>query len=242
MYDWPELTSAHDQFWLEIASEMDRQGLASPVSLTSVNDKVAHWLAPELFISQTCGYPFATRLRGKVQLVSTPVYAVEGCGDATYSSAIVVNVDRDMNDLSRCAELSFAYNSKDSLSGYRCMKPLVGDPASVFGSLVESGAHRQSALMVAKGEADCAAIDAVCWHLFQRFEPEAAARLRVIQWGPVFPALPYITSLQTPPYQVSKIRSALEAVAETRSQNFAALRLTGFKTIDAAHYFPLADL
>ena len=37
------------------------------------------WLRPDLMFAQTCGYPYVRHLRGKVQLVATPVYDLPGC-------------------------------------------------------------------------------------------------------------------------------------------------------------------
>ena len=159
MYDWPEVREAHDAFWKILAGELTRAGFEPPDELSRVAEGHMLWLHPEMLFSQTCGYPYATRLSGKVQLLATPCYAVEGCEGPTYSSAIIVRRDSDVVSLEGALKGKLAYNSVDSLSGYRCFVPLIGDPVSMFSASQKSGGHRQSAIMVANGEADCAAID-----------------------------------------------------------------------------------
>jgi ABC-type phosphate/phosphonate transport system substrate-binding protein len=66
----------------------------------------------------------------------------------------------------------------------------VGD--AFFAEVVLTGAHRASALAVAHGGADIAAIDAVAWALFGEIEPAARARLAVLGWTEEMPALPFI--------------------------------------------------
>ncbi len=55
-----------------------------------------------------------------------------------------------------------------------------GAPEPFFAAAVISGSHRESARLVARGEADLAALDAVAWALLRAHEPETAARLVVL--------------------------------------------------------------
>jgi len=44
------------------------------------------WLREDLLLSQTCGYPLVKALAGRVQLVATPVFSVDGCAGGDYRS------------------------------------------------------------------------------------------------------------------------------------------------------------
>lgn len=242
MYHWPEVAEDHANYWQALRETFDRRGISSPKLLdqNAVGDDF--WLSDDLQFSQTCGYPFATSLRGKVQLLGTPCYQVEGCDGPTYSSAIIVRKDAAYSTLTDALAGRVAVNSNNSLSGYRCFTPKIGDPLSAFDQSIVSGGHRKSALMVSSGEADCAAIDAVCWNFFQQFEKEAASNLRVLDWTPQFPALPYITSGDSE--CVMALRDALQEVAENFSTREWArnLRLGGVEYVAAEAYDVLAEL
>ena len=240
MYDWPEMQSANDAFWSVVKQEFGARGLSVPDDLSRDGEHDAHWLQSDLLLSQTCGYPYATRLVEKVQRVATPHYNVEGCDGPTYSSAVVVGKDSSFERLEDVLPGSVAVNSCDSLSGYRCFSPLIGDARAAFAALKISGGHRTSALMVARGEADCAAIDAVCWSLFQQFEPGAAQRLRVLAWGPKFPALPFITSLRTGENDVRLLADGLAAASATREAG--AIGLAKCSGVSEESYAALARL
>lgn len=236
MYDWPELGDAHDAFWREIAGAFRARGIDAPSSLERRDNDEGHWLAPDLLVSQTCGYPLATTLAGKVKYLATPVYDITGCQGPYYSSAIITHRQSGL-DLDTLAGRRFAYNGSNSLSGYRAVKALLGDPASFFRTRHESGSHRLSARMVAQGKADVAALDAVCWHFLECFEPETAHQLSVIGWTDLRPALPFITSLETDEETVREMRQALAGIAQNEP-----LKLGGFELLPLDEYAKLALL
>ncbi|MEE9313116.1 MAG: PhnD/SsuA/transferrin family substrate-binding protein [Rhizobiaceae bacterium] len=244
MYDWPELRAETNAFWAVLAKRFQAAGFDAPVSLLQGQENAAHWLRDDLLFSQTCGYPFATELIGKVHLLGTPHYDVEGCEEAHYSSAILVRRDSGFDSLEDARAGRFAFNGRGSLSGYRCLSLLVGIVENWFSNSMESGGHRTSASMVANGEADVAALDAVCWDMFQRFEPEAAKKLRVLQWTPKLPALPYITSGSFKADELKLLRLAVsEAIDEIKVNGVGkALKLAGYSLLEESEYRPLASL
>lgn len=243
MYDWPELTSSNEALWNAVGNRLDENGVDAPENLTRTDDDEAHWLAADLLLGQTCGYPFSTKLKSKVAYVATPEYAVEGCDGANYSSAIIAHKSSEIS-LESMSGKQFAYNSTSSLSGYRCMRAMVGELGLYFGEMIESSGHRQSARMVASGAADVAALDAVCWHMLQKFEPETAANLKVIGWTKSYPALPFITSLDTDSETVDALRQVLQDVfsSQTEVTGFQQLAINGCKVLDIAEYDQLANL
>jgi ABC-type phosphate/phosphonate transport system substrate-binding protein len=124
------------------------------------------------------------------------------------------------------------------------MTPLVGQPEDWFGELIKSGGHRLSADMVADGRADIAAVDALCWHLYRQLQPESASRLRVLQWTPALPGLPYITNRGWSDAELERMRAALVAAAGAMvaSPHNRLLRLNGVTYLDAEKYAPIRSL
>ncbi len=236
MYDWPELQEAHDTMWRDLGEKLHRSGLEVPGKLAHDDTDESHWLNPDLLLGQTCGYPLATILKGKVAYVATPVYSVQGCSGPNYSSAIVVRRDSGLT-MQNWQKARFAFNAQMSLSGYRAIKAMVGEPEDFFAGLVETGGHRASAKMVASGDGDVATLDAVCWHLVQQYEPEIAEQLSVIGWTEMRPALPLITSLGTPQETIAKIRAALNNITPPRS-----LAISGFEILKLSDYNKLSAL
>jgi len=236
MYDWPELKQAHDNFWHKLASQLRSNGINAPQTLSRNTHDESYWLAPNLLLGQTCGYPLSTVLRGKVTYLATPAYNVQGCNGPYYSSAIIAQKDSTLT-FDNMAGSRLAYNSENSLSGYRSIKALVGNPGKYFSTLVLTGGHRNSARQVANGAADIAALDAVCWHLLQQHEPETANELKVIGWSDQYPALPLITALHTPTASIDTIRKVLLAMPPEKE-----LAITRFEVLNIANYNELSAL
>ena len=76
-------------FWAGLRRHMAAAGLSDlPDDPIVPDDLRAHWRDPDLLLSQTCGYPFASDLAGQVQLVATPCYDAPGCHGPTYTSFV----------------------------------------------------------------------------------------------------------------------------------------------------------
>ncbi len=246
MYDWPEVAAANDAFWVAIASRLRKSGIAAPPMLDRWRSSDTIWRHPDLLLSQTCGFPFSTRLRGMVRLVGTPIYDVPGCEGAFYSSMIVVRADEPAGRLADVRYRRIAYNTTDSLSGYLALGAAVkeaglqGRPAE----WIETGSHRASLRAVADETADVAAVDAVCWALALRYEPEVVSRLKVLERTPLRPGLPFITAVERPDSELQAIRVAIrEAIADPATPaTREALRLTGLGSFDEWDYSPIAAL
>lgn len=243
MYDWPELHEANDRFWGLLRGRLAEEGFDAPLELYRRTPSHNLWRSNFLF-SQTCGYPYITALTDHVTILGVPVYDIEGCGPGTYRSAIIARRDCAVDDISKTAPFRFAYNSLDSLSGYRCLSPLVGDPSAFFETGFSTGGHRASADAVAAGEADIAAIDCVSWHHYQRAEAENVAALKVIGWAPEFPALPFITAIGRSKAEQAALSRALRATVSDNHNDAAlqTLRLTGVIDPDEGSYKALAEL
>jgi ABC-type phosphate/phosphonate transport system substrate-binding protein len=86
-------------------------------SLESPADLPAFWRRRDLLLSQTCGYPYMTQLRGEVTLVATPCYDFAGCSGSDYSSVIVVREGADVDVLADAIGLVAVVNDLNSNSG-----------------------------------------------------------------------------------------------------------------------------
>jgi ABC-type phosphate/phosphonate transport system substrate-binding protein len=250
MYDLVEIKAANDAFWTRIAARLRDLGVSDvPSSLTRGTDLHALWTDPSLLLSQTCGYPLTTSLRGKVALLATPCYAAEGCDGPNGRSAIIVRATDRASVLADLRNRTCAINAADSNSGMNLLRaaiaPLAGG-APFFASTLISGAHAESARAVAEGEADLAAIDCVTWALLQRHRHLLASKLRVIAWTDATPWLPFITRRSTSATERSILRQTLQPDKGLLIEGYADMRIETYEIVlkleQAAHQLQYAQL
>jgi ABC-type phosphate/phosphonate transport system substrate-binding protein len=230
MYDLPEIVPAVDALWITIAARLRDAGVADvPVSLRWGGELYDdHWLHPQLFLSQSCGWPVVDRLRGRVAVVGAFTYA--GVSDATgrYRSVLVTRADDTERPLTGRRT---AVNSYDSLSGWVSLRAVVAR----LGSIVVTGAHLHSVAAVNERRTDLACIDGVTWSLLQRHRPMAVARLAVVGHGPLIPCLPLVAHPTLLP-GVDVLRRALSGISDD------TLGIDGFVPLGAADYEAVRDL
>lgn len=231
MYDWPEVQAANDRLWARIFNGLQARGVDAPAGLTRDGDLWSHWEAPDLVLSQTCGLPYRARLNGKVRLVGSPDYGLEGCPPGYYASKIVVRRADALVAPERWPSLRLVYNEDRSQSGWASILNHAAALGTGFASQQGSGGHRISVQMVAEGAADIAAIDAQSWRLAQAYDPWADQLAVIGQTDPT-PATPFITSGKASDRQVADIRGALEdAVADMDPTDRALLHLRGIADV-----------
>lgn len=181
------------------------------------------WRHPRLLLSQTCWGPLeVTALSDHVRVVGQPDYSdVEGGEGEFYSSVIVMRGDVGLRDrppprsalridpphkgegglpLDFLRAKRLAFNGPDSMSGYLALKrdlEAMGESLAIFAGAVETGSHRGSALAVAEGRADVAALDCRSWSLFRRFHRQAETLIPV-GWTSKRKGLPYISAAGLP--------------------------------------------
>ncbi len=237
MYDWLEVRPVLDALWTDIATRLHVAGITAPTVLRHNSDYRAAWLDPGLLLSQTCGYPFASTLRGRVQLVATPHYAVSGCNGPNYCSMIIAR--RGAAALGQWPGGIAAVNSGDSQSGFWALRAALAEAGCPAPSrLIETGSHRASLHAVANGTAGIAAIDAVCWAMAAAHEAATVVELDVIGQSPSAPGLPFITSAATPPALLTALRQALaDALAGPAGEVCrTSLFLSGLSVLPDAAY------
>ncbi|MEM8749597.1 MAG: PhnD/SsuA/transferrin family substrate-binding protein [Pseudomonadota bacterium] len=191
-----------------------------------------------------------------MDVIAAPVYDVEGCGVSEqddewlrmdqpyYSSVFIVRASSDFAKLEDTAGKRLALNGYDSLSGFRCLVPLIGDPKHWFGACRISGSHRASARMVFDEVADVAAIDAVCWALLKKHEPNVVSALRVVGWSNRYPAPPFIIGRARTNEMKNKLPSVLQKAVSNASETQAikSLFLKDILPANNSEYLSLSNL
>lgn len=229
MYDRPEVQGATDRLWQAIRQTLGH----GPDQLTRDGEVWEQWRSADLLLSQTCGYPYRAVLHGKVALVGTPDYGLDGCAPGQYRSVFVARRDDGRVDPADFATSLFAYNEPLSQSGWAAPAAWAEARRLSFGNTLRTGGHRASALAVAERRADLAALDAQSWRLMERFD-SFAERLHVIGATPPTPALPFITACSNDPDAIfNAIRDAIDAMAH---EDRAALSLRCIVRIPPAAY------
>ncbi len=236
MYAFPATEAAEARLWAGIRDRLRKTGFDAPERLTRApGDLMAHWTDPDLLLSQTCGRPYKTFLHGKVQLVGTPDYGVEGCPPAHYRSFVVARIDDPRTELTAFRGARFAFNDPGSQSGWAALAAEA--PEVLGGAKLETGSHRASILAVREARADFAAIDAVTYrHLAAASETTG---LRIVHATAPRPGLPLITRADSDPTPI--FEAARAAIAALSPPDRARLGLVGLARIPAKEYLALPD-
>jgi ABC-type phosphate/phosphonate transport system substrate-binding protein len=240
MYDFGDLQPANDRFWALIRDGLRRSSHAAPDSLT--RGYAAYWPAwesPDLILSQTCGYPYRARLHDHVTYVATPDFGVEGCPPGYYYSQFIARADDPRQTIDDFDGAAFAFNEGLSQSGWAGPQTYALSRGLKLPPTLPTGGHRLSALAVAEGRADIAAIDAVTWRIMQRNDPATTSRLRPVAQTDPTPGLPYIAAKGTDAAAVlSAIQAALAALS---NDDRATLGLRALISIPAQDYLSVPN-
>jgi ABC-type phosphate/phosphonate transport system substrate-binding protein len=198
MYDGGELAAANDVLWGAIAGRLESFGMRDvPARLERDRSLDDVWSSDRLLLGQTCGYPFASRLRGHLRLIGAPQYSAAGCTESRHRSFVVVRARSPVRNLDALRGSRAVINDVESMTG----RHLLGDAIAAYGgsrgffaSVEVSGSHASSLTKVAAGDADVAAIDCVSFAHFARTMPEIVAATRVIHRTRHTPTLPFVIS------------------------------------------------
>jgi phosphonate transport system substrate-binding protein len=139
-----------------------------------------------------CGLPYV-RLRredpGSVEaLVAAVVQEERYEGRPIYFSDVIVTAGSDAESLSELRGCSWAYNEKESHSGYLVtLYSLLGmgETGSFFATTLLTGFHQESVRLVAAGAVDASAIDSQVLSVELRDNPGLRDRIRIVgTFGP----------------------------------------------------------
>lgn len=240
--DPPVISEATRALWSDLGARLAAAGLHHvPAALDETIAHDAAWLDPRLLLAQTCGYPLVTQLGAGVRLVATPVYRHPGCVGALNGSYVIVRADSGVNSVSDLRGAVAAINDWGSNSGMNLLRHTLAPHAvngRFLGAVALSGSHRASMAMVARGEADLAAIDCVTFGNLARFAPQAVGGVRILAETAKTPGLPLITRGTASNEEIALLRAALADLA--RDPATAALRdvlgLEAFAVLEAGDY------
>ncbi len=248
MYDWPEIQTYTDQFWVRMHNALASNGITAPSRLRR-GQSASTEQDQQVLLSQTCAYPLVTQLPRSTQLVGTPVYQVDLFNKGQYASAILVRKNDARRTLAEFKNTTLAYNSMNSQSGFNALKSLLvsehllnENKAPFFSSAVCTLSHRKSIAAVASGAADICAIDPVSWALSKRYEKDTQ-KLTLLTHSAYSPALPLYSDANAIPADKTQeqwrglIMSAFKQAIDQQSENH--MLLSDITYIDKSTYFKL---
>jgi ABC transporter, phosphonate, periplasmic substrate-binding protein len=259
MYDLPEVRPALDALWVGLARHGAREGLENaPAALAREHPGAALWCRSDLLFSQCCGYDLVNGYAGILRPLATPCYRAPGCAGPNYLSVVVVGEDAAARSLEDLRGGVCAINGWDSHSGMSALRALVA-PLSrhrrFFARVEVSGTHIASLAMVARDDADVAAIDCVVHGLLARHRPAALLGTRILCHTAPAPAPPFVTQARTGDDVVSRLRAALarafdDPALEAAREDLllagiemlppsAYVRIKAFERLAARHGYPV---
>jgi ABC-type phosphate/phosphonate transport system substrate-binding protein len=193
MYTAPEPIHQANERWLTRILEHlgDTRRDAEGLSLLDL------WLSPHLLLTQTCGYPLMTALRGKVRVLGRPRYELPDSSGGNHCSLILGRIEDARRTLPEFRDSRGVINGQDSNSGMNLLRHQLASlqrDGRFFSQVGISGSHRESLRWLREDLADLAAIDSVTFAYLARHAAEEVAGLRVIARSALSPALPFITA------------------------------------------------
>jgi ABC-type phosphate/phosphonate transport system substrate-binding protein len=240
------LRDGYENLALALVERLRAEAWRDEVELVrETGDLAQFWAQPDLLLSQTCGYPYMTLLRGRVQLLATPRYDFPGCSDTDHSSIILARESAGWRSLSDARGGVAAVNDAQSNSGMNLLRhaaaPLAQNGA-FFAGVKYSGSHAASLALLRSGEADVAAIDCVTLGYVKQEIPEWLHGLTVLQPSSSAPGLPWIASGSLPQEWLVRLRTALLEPYEELAAAMHALHIAGFTWRDDGDYARILQL
>jgi ABC-type phosphate/phosphonate transport system substrate-binding protein len=217
MYNLPEMRSANALFWDALHGLLAESGLRDlPETLAFERPPVSDRIGPEVLFSQTCGYPLETIFSGQVIRLGTPSYDVPGCDGPTHCGLFVVPAGSSAEKLSDLAGGVFLLNSRHSNSGMNLPRRALAEIAQgrpYFSRVIETRSQPGNLDRISRGEGNVTSVDCVTYAFWRQCRPQAAELVRVLARTPPSPAIPFVTSVETPAATVALLREALRRVA-----------------------------
>ncbi|MCE4072338.1 MULTISPECIES: phosphate/phosphite/phosphonate ABC transporter substrate-binding protein [Pseudomonas] len=238
MYTAPEVIRSASEAW--IARTLDLLDVRREP--WPGDDLHALFLAPQLLLTQTCGYPLMTALRGQVRLIGRPDFDLPYSTGGEHCSLLLVREDEPRKDLDALRGCRGAANNPDSNTGMNLLRHALApwqDGGRYFGELHWSGSHRQSLAWLREGRVDLIAIDSVTFAYLALHSPEETTGVRLLQCSAPSPTLPYITGADET--QARDIRDALNLALKQQPQVRAALHIRRVLPTTEADYEVLLD-
>jgi ABC-type phosphate/phosphonate transport system substrate-binding protein len=186
------------------------------------------FLSPQLLLTQTCGYPLMTALRGQVRVIGRPCYTLLGSAEGSHCSLLLTRSDEPRQGLADFYGSRGVINNEDSNTGMNLLRHTVAPlqrQGRFFSELSVSGSHRESLRWLREGQADLAAVDSVTYAYLARYANAEVAGLRVVTRSAPSPCLPYIGAASLDAGQAETIRQAMNQALKELPQVAATLGL-----------------
>jgi ABC-type phosphate/phosphonate transport system substrate-binding protein len=247
MYNLPEMRPVNAAFWEALRGLLVEAGLPDvPEALSFDRPPVPERIGPEILFAQTCGYPLETVFSGQAIRLGTPCYVAPGCDGPTHRAFFIVPAASSVKGLADLKGSRYLLNSPVSNSGMNLPRRSLAEMAGggrLFSAVIETGGHPASLDRLLRGDGDVASIDCVTYAFWRHYRPDAAARVRIIGETPRSPAIPFVTSIATPPAVVQILRTALRVLMhDARYENVrSGLLLTDVVDLPDTAYRGLLD-
>ncbi|HEX2501295.1 MAG TPA: PhnD/SsuA/transferrin family substrate-binding protein [Methylomirabilota bacterium] len=204
--------------------------------------------AGEIDVAFICGLPYSRKHDHPdrpIELLCAPVMAAARYGGRpVYFTDVIVQRDHPARDFPDLRGAVWAYNDRDSHSGYNVVRHhllALGKTGGFFGRVVPSGAHQSSIRMVAAGEIDASGIDSTVLELVVAQHPELGAALRTIATIGPSPIPPVVVARGLEPALRARLGDLfLGMSADPAGQVVLAEgQMTGFVPVRDADYDPI---
>jgi ABC-type phosphate/phosphonate transport system substrate-binding protein len=208
MYDIAEVHASTMEILEALAASFCAIGLDAHADIPVASghaDLLRYWSSDGMLLSQSCGLPFIEDLHDVVDIVGTPLWTDISDERGQYRTVIVARESLGITSIDNAQGLRPVINHSRSLSGWCSLGVALANGAGgvledrsfVAASAhpyVESGGHAASLQMLLDEKADIASIDAATFRLLSSNRPALTKNLRVIGYGPLVPATPFIVS------------------------------------------------
>lgn len=246
MYNLPEMRPANAMFWRALHSILRESGVLAPEALLFESPPLPQRILPATLFSQTCGYPLETIYAGQAIKLGTPCYDAMGCDGPSHCGFFIVSKDSPFSTLKDLAGARFLLNNRHSNSGMNLPRRALAEIAqgqSFFAEVIETGSQPGNLDRIVEGNGDVTSVDCVTFAFWSRYRPEAAKRIRVLARTQQSPAIPFVTSVFTPPAVVTILQQALRIIArDTRFHNVRrALLINDIVDVPEERYRRLLD-
>jgi len=213
--------------------------------LTNAGVNLSGPFAAGFAVGQICGITFANAPAGQLRYLATMVADDAAVPAGHYNSLLVTQCD---GGLATPAEFDPArhkavINEAGSFSGNLTFAAYMTSRHNTgLGTVLESGGHLKSIGMVARGEADLAAIDRISFALARRTVPDDVAGVTVIGETTTWPGVPFVADASLPGAVTAALRDAILAFRDDPawSEMKAILGLSDITVLDKDLYPPMA--
>lgn len=213
--------------------------------LTEAGIDLRESFAPGFAVGQICGITYANAPAGQLRYLATMVADAPNVPVGHYNSLLVTPRN---GGLSTPADFDPArhravINETGSFSGNLTFSAhMACEHNAGLGTVMKSGAHINSISMVARGEADLAAIDRISFALAGRTVPGDVAGISVIGETRPHPGVPFVADASLPEHVIAALRDAVLGFRDDAAwkEMKSVLNLADITVLDEDLYPPMA--